>query len=128
MKNYSGYDLILLKLYPEDIKTKGVFVPVKPLCMPKDENGGMNQKKFIMNWFTNIFCFCFLENLFTTGFGKRRFPHCLTDNQGPEKFGLCGRPLECSKDHRATKCGLEFLYKGKKHKNCLDVPNPSSKV
>ena len=49
MKNYAGYDLILLKLYPEDIKTKGVFVPVKPLCMPKDENGGINQKKFIMN-------------------------------------------------------------------------------
>ena len=38
--NSSGHDLILLKLYPEDADLEDIFKPVKPLCMPKDNNEG----------------------------------------------------------------------------------------
>lgn len=42
------------------------------------------------------------------GYGRRRLPHCVTDGEGPEKFGICGRPLPCTKDHRATKASVEL--------------------
>ncbi len=41
--------------------------------------------------------------LFVAGFGRRLLPHCLTDDRGPEKFAVCGRPVACSKDHRTRR-------------------------
>ena len=65
--------------------------------------------------------------LLVAGYGRRRLPHCVTDDKGPEKFAICGRPILCSKDHRARSCGLEFLYDGKIHNKCIKQKTPSSR-
>jgi len=106
--SWKGNDLALFKLYPEEAKKKTEFVALKPLCLPQPKSKPP-------------------EHLLVSGFGQRRFPHCITDDQGPEKFGICGRPVECSSDHRARKCGLKFLYQGELHTECLTSPNPSMK-
>jgi len=105
--SWKGYDLALLQLYPVVKDDKG-FPKIKPVCLP----------------FKNM---APSGNLLVSGFGKRKLPHCITDSQGPEKFGICGRPLRCTHDHRAVKCGLEFLYNGKLHTDCIKSANPSTK-
>ena len=47
---------------------------------------------------------------FLAGYGRRRVPHCFTDDKGPEPFEVCGRPIWCTKDARTTKCGISFKY------------------
>ena len=48
-----------------------------------------------------------LVEYYHSGYGRRRLPHCVTNNEGPEKFGICGRPVECTHDHRATKAAVQ---------------------
>ena len=50
----------------------------------------------------------------------------MTNDQGPEKFAICGRPKNCG--HTTTFCGLDFLYDGEHHKeSCLSIDTPSAK-
>ena len=89
--SWKGYDLALLKLETQT----GHDVPegtIRPVCLAVD---GFDDKNN--------------GSLFMAGYGRRRIPHCLTNTLGPEKFQVCGRERECSKDHRARSCSLEFL-------------------
>ena len=52
-----------------------------------------------------------LVEYYHSGYGRRRLPHCVTNNEGPEKFGICGRPVECTHDHRATKAAVQQIKK-----------------
>ena len=46
-----------------------------------------------------------------SGYGRRQNPHCVTNNEGPEKFGICGRPVDCTHDHTATKAAVQKTKK-----------------
>ena len=48
---------------------------------------------------------------FVAGYGRRRIPHCMTDDKSPETYEVCARPVWCSHDARTTKCGIKFMYK-----------------
>ena len=112
--SWKGYDLALIKLSPpdneNDVLDHGDEGTVAPICLPRPEFNDLNP-----------------DNLFMAGYGRRFIPHCLTDSNGPERFGVCGRPVRCSKDHRARECGLKFLYEGEIHQECLKIDTPSSK-
>jgi len=45
------------------------------------------------------------------GYGRREVAHCITNDQGPEAFEVCSRPMDCSYDHRTRSCGISFTYK-----------------
>ena len=110
--SWKGHDIALLKLYGQQI---GDWPPVKILCLPQPGDKIQGENIYFFFFYTKIkfqredqFCpdhekLFFSENLLTAGFGRRRNSHCVTDNQGPEKFGICGQPKECSKDHRGSK-------------------------
>jgi hypothetical protein len=96
-KNYSnesmswlGHDIALIKLEVENGKDvqEGKMLPA---CLPAD---GFDDRN--------------IETLFAAGYGWRRYPHCITDIQGPEKFQTCGREFDCTKHHRTTYCPLNF--------------------
>ena len=96
-KNYSnesmswlGHDIALIKLEVRNGKDvlNGKMLPV---CLPA--NGFDDQN---------------IETLFAAGYGWRRYPHCITDIQGPEKFQTCGREFDCTKLHRTLHCPLNF--------------------
>ena len=89
--SWQGFDIALIKLEVDN----GKSVPegkIFPVCLPT--------KGFTSN--TN-------GSLFMAGYGRRNIPHCLTNSVGPEKFEVCGRESECSKDHRTRSCTLNFL-------------------
>ena len=89
--SWQGFDIALIKLEVGN----GKSVPdgkIFPACLPS--------KGF--NSYTN-------GSLFMAGYGRRNIPHCLTNSVGPEKFEVCGRESECSKDHRTKSCTLNFL-------------------
>ena len=94
---WQGFDLALIKL---EIKN-GKDVPkglIMPACLPRKDFDDYNNDSLLM-----------------AGYGRRRIPHCLTNEIGPERFEVCGRDDYCSKDHTARKCTLNFLdYNGKK--------------
>jgi len=105
--SWKGNDFALLKLSPEVlIETSGYIVPI---CLPTKQDQE------------------FLGDMYVGGYGRRTLPHCVTDGLGPEKYGICGRPTECTKIHRARRCGLSFIYDGVMHKNCIHEETPSSK-
>ena len=61
------------------------------------------------------------------GFGKRQNHYCITDIKSPEAFVICGSPQTCDyRNQYLTKCGLDFLYKGKRHTKCIKGKPPSS--
>ena len=77
---WSGNDLALLKLESRN----GQDVPagkIMPACLAID---GFEDKHN--------------GSLFMAGYGRRRIPHCLTNDVGPEKYEVCGRQKECSKN------------------------------
>ena len=96
-KNYTnasmswlGYDIALVKLMVQN----GMDVPegkMLPACLPTNEFDDHGN-----------------ETLFAAGYGWRRYPHCITDMIGPEKFQTCGREFECTKNPRSTYCPLNF--------------------
>ena len=109
--SWQGYDLALLQLEKEHpFKVKG---QVLQICLPKDEEMDVTNNSN--------------NNTFVAGYGYRHVPHCMTNDQGPETFEVCGRPRSCANQHLVSKCGLGFLYDGKKHRSCLETDNPSSK-
>jgi len=108
--SWKGSDLALLELYPESYSD--VNGKVLRICLPAP-GGPDNEDDYDREYRV-------------AGYGRRRLPHCVTDGEGPEKFGICGRPLPCTKDHRAEKCGLEFLYDGDLHTECIHDETPSS--
>lgn len=77
------------------------------------------------------------------GYGRREVAHCITNDQGPEAFEVCSRPMDCSYDHRTRSCGVSFNYKvsikiwltlcairtcfpkGEQHSSCIRGPTPS---
>ena len=68
------------------------------------------------------------QNTYMAGFGRREIPYCITDSKGPEAYEICGMNLQCSKEHRATRCELDFVYDGKSYNSCItSAPSPSSK-
>ncbi len=110
---WKGYDFALLKLAPSssnDSKRNPEGL-VAPPCLASKM---YKAEKY-------------LDNIYFSGFGRRYIPHCLTDGTGPVKYGVCGRPAYCNWGSRTTRCGLDFLYQGRKHKECLkDVDTPSA--
>ena len=110
-KIYKGNDLVLIKLAPEsETNTKKHYAPA---CLPdpsKPDFGEGDQD----------------VDLYFAGYGRRRIPHCLTDGRGPDQYKVCGRPISCSHDHKTEECGIEFVYKGKKHTSCISQDTPSS--
>ncbi len=113
--SWKGYDFALLKLAPRDSSaSKSIKDPrgiIAPACLASHKyNAGRH-------W----------RNTYFSGYGRRYIPHCLTNGAGPVKYGVCGRPVACTKDHRTRECGLNFLYQGKKHKKCLtNIDTPSA--
>ena len=118
---FAGYDLALLQLYPI-VKDGERFPKLKPVCLPFRNMAPSGVILFILVNKSHIILFKYTGNLLVSGFGKRKLPHCITDvqvgdeksnseniiipyyyPQGPEKFGICGRPLRCTHDHRAVK-------------------------
>ena len=88
--HWLGYDIALIKLEIEN----GTDVPVGkmlPACLPGKAFDDQSN-----------------EILFAAGYGWRRYPHCITDMLGPEKFQTCGRELQCTTNHRTTYCPLNF--------------------
>ena len=68
------------------------------------------------------------QSTFMAGFGRREIPYCITDDTGPESYEVCGMDSSCAKNHRATRCSLDFIYNGEKHNKCISSePSPSSK-
>jgi len=106
--SWKGHDFALLKLSAK--ARNEVPGSIVPICLPdkleEDDPLGL---------------------LYVAGYGRRQLPHCVTNGAGPEKFGICGRPVECTKVHRARKCGLSFLYDGMTHKQCIKGRTPSSR-
>lgn len=51
------------------------------------------------------------DTTFMAGYGRREVAHCITNDQGPEVFEVCARPMDCSYDHRTRSCGISFNYK-----------------
>ena len=106
--SWKGHDFALLKLSAE--ARNEVPGSIVPICLPRkleeDDPLGL---------------------LHVAGYGRRQLPHCVTNDVGPEKFGICGRPVECTKVHRARKCGLSFLYNDMTHKQCIHGRTPSSR-
>jgi len=107
---FKGNDLVLGKLDEQVLNQPSKYLA--PLCLPDPEKPDLKAD--------------YSDELFFSGLGQRRSPHCITDIYGPDKAGICGRPKECSKDPRANKCGLEFLYKGKLHNKCITDQTPSA--
>lgn len=61
------------------------------------------------------------------GYGRRENPFCMTDMMGPQAFEICGSPQYCKyNDPGLRKCGLDFIYKGKKRRSCMKTEPPSS--
>ena len=89
--SWQGFDIALIKL---ELKN-GRSVPagkIMPVCLPNVD----------FDWYNN-------GSLLMAGYGRRRIPHCLTNSIGPERFEVCGRENDCSKDHRTDRCTLNFL-------------------
>ena len=106
--SWEGADIALLKLSSRTMaEVQGSIVPI---CLPVKTKSSKERA----------------GKMYVAGYGRRTLPHCVTNNAGPEKFGICGRPKDCTKVHRARRCGLEFLYKGKLHNNCIHQETPSS--
>jgi len=106
--SWQGHDIALLKLNAEaSYEIDGHIVPI---CLPLKRPEAPAE----------------LESLFAVGYGRRTVPHCVTNMDGPEKFGICGRPVDCTKEHRARECGLSFLYEGKIRTQCLKEETPSA--
>ncbi len=106
--SWKGADLALL--YLGDTTYGNPPGVVAPICLPKVN----------INWDDPD------SKVFVSGYGRRKVPHCLTDHRGPEAFETCGRPRACSHHHRTRRCGLQFLYKGRLHSECLLSPTPSA--
>ena len=115
--SWKGFDYALVKLsktdygkqYPKDMG--GMTVPV---CLAEHGFADIVTKNS--------------KKVYMAGFGRREIPYCMTDAQGPESYEVCGMNEMCSKEHRATRCDLNFLYDGKMHKKCISSePSPSSK-
>ena len=89
--SWQGFDIALIKLEVKNGRgiPKGKILPV---CLPRDSFESYNN-----------------GSLFMAGYGRRNIPHCITNSIGPEKFEVCGRESECSKDHRTKNCTLNFL-------------------
>ena len=101
--SWTGADLALLKLSSWTMKeVKDSIVPICLLVRTKTTKD-------------------MAGTLFVAGYGRRTLPHCVTNDFGPEKFGICGRHKDCTKLHRARQYGLGFFYKGKMHKNCIHL-------
>jgi len=107
---FEGNDLVLVKLAPEsETETLMYYTPA---CLPDPDKEDFKED--------------LSDKLFFTGFGRRRIPHCVTDTAGPEEFNLCGRPTDCSHDHKTDTCGVEFIYKDKVRTSCLTLDTPSA--
>jgi hypothetical protein len=112
--SWKGYDLALLKLEPVKSGNSGNGGTIIPACVAA-------------TGFSDATVFKSLD-VFMAGFGRRAVPHCLTDDMGPEQFGVCGRPMRCTTNHRTKQCGLDFLYEGQKHTECVkDHDTPSTR-
>lgn len=113
--SWKGYDLSLIKMgsqygqHVENHKKQGLMA--MPICLPALPFHGEFQETS--------------GPAYMAGYGRRNIAHCLTNLMGPDKFEVCGRPLYCSHEPRTRKCGLEFLFKGEKHRECIKGPNPS---
>ena len=106
--SWESSDIALLKLSSETMSNiEGNFILI---CLPVKEDDSRDES----------------DKLFMAGYGRRTLPHCVTNDAGPVKFGICGRPTECTKVHRERRFGLQFLYKGKLHKHCIQHETPSS--
>jgi hypothetical protein len=88
--SWLGHDIALIKLQVQN----GTDIPqgkMLPACLPADGFDDHGR-----------------ETLFAAGYGWRRYPHCITDKLGPEKFQTCGREFECTKHPTTTYCPLNF--------------------
>ena len=104
--SWKGADVALLKLSSSTMtEVQGSIVPI---CLPVRTKSSNDMA----------------GKLYVAGYGRRKLPHCITNDVGPEKFGICGRPKDCKP--KTTKCGLEFLYKGNLHNKCIHQETPSS--
>ena len=115
--SWKGFDYALVKLSKSDYgkedpaKIGGIIAPA---CLAEKGFPNVHAKDS--------------HQTFMAGFGRREIPYCITDNNGPEAYEICGMNKMCAKEHRATSCDLEFLYGGKTHKHCItSEPSPSSK-
>ncbi len=57
------------------------------------------------------------KHTYFAGWGRRFSPYCITDDLGPESNAVCGS-YKCG-DPRTTQCGMDFIYKGEKRKECI---------
>lgn len=105
--SWKGFDLALIHT-----NDNGSSFKVNPVCLAGENFPDLDATK---PW-----------PMFMAGHGRRLLSHCFTNEVGPETFETCGRPVACSHNHRARKCGLEFLYKGELRKNCLTEETPSA--
>ena len=67
----------------------------------------------------------YILEYYHAGYGRRQHPHCVTDGEGPEKFGVCGRPFLCSKtpphEHTQASVKLSFIIQFKHNKVNLSM-------
>jgi len=111
--SWKGHDYALVRLGPASQFTDRLPPgTVAPACLARRGYGSGRRQRS--------------NTAFFSGYGRRLIPHCLTDDRGPEAFETCGRPRRCTHDHRATGCGLRFLYDGQYYNECiqnLDTPS-----
>ncbi len=110
--SWKGHDIGLLRFRNETYgkRAKGT---VAPACLPARDYSMEHHRK----------------HTYFAGFGIRFSPYCITDDLGPESQAVCGSYDNCSP--RTRVCLLNFLYKGKKRKECItcgDTPSLSDPI
>ncbi len=106
--SWKGYDYALLKLRGTDghVNYNG---SIAPACLASSDYDLERRR----------------DSTYYAGYGRRFVPFCVTDDRGPDAFGICGRPKNCRP--RTDECGVDFLYKGRRHKECIkDQVHPSA--
>ncbi len=99
--SWKGYDVGLTRLVAGKYG-KRANGSVAPACLPAGDYDMEQYRK----------------HTYFAGWGRRFSPYCLTDDLGPESQAVCGSN-DCSFDPRTDQCLLNFLYNGKKHRECL---------
>lgn len=105
--SWRGFDIALVELEPGSFFHESNEEGIAPACLSSRQ---VQQH----------------EEVQIAGYGRRYVPHCMTDQSGPEKYAVCGRPKECSLDHKTQYCGLDFLYNGTQHRKCLQGETPTA--
>ncbi|TRY80097.1 hypothetical protein TCAL_17094 [Tigriopus californicus] len=105
--SWRGFDIALVELEPGSFFHKSNEDGIVPVCLSSREVEPSEQVEI-------------------AGYGRRYVPHCMTDESGPEKYAVCGRPKDCSREHKTQYCGLDFLYNGTQHHKCIQGETPSA--